>query len=62
MRIVNKLVLASALVGISFSAHSALIVFDDKTDINFELASGTNTGNPDVWGMTLGFSDFTDQC
>jgi hypothetical protein len=59
MKILNKLSLASALLVVSFSAHSGLVVFDDSGNSNFELATGANTGNPDVWGATLTFSDFS---
>ncbi len=59
MKPLTTLPIFSTLFLAAFSVNAGLVVFDDKTDANFVLASGANTGNPDVWGPTLSFSDFT---
>ena len=64
-KIISTASLALSLLAISFSAEANVIIFDGASTAGkagipgtAETASGTYTGNPDVWGDVLNFSDF----
>lgn len=58
MKRLYSLLLGSVIMSAPIASNASLVVFDDTSDANYELAGAANTGNPDAFGPTLTFSDF----
>ncbi len=63
MNIFNKAVIITSISFLAFTAQASVIIFDGNNggaakSGTVETATGSHTGNPDVWGLELEFTGF----
>ena len=59
MKNLHKSIGAAILVLSATTVSASTVVFDDKTDSNYELSTTGTFGNPDAYGSPLTYSGFT---